>query len=418
MAYLNNTDLTKHDKLYIKELLKKICNQEIIQTKHGPMKIPFTNILQTLQKTLDINIIKTDKYHRIFNDLKWTEIDKSQLTNKSPGDFTRVQELCSLKVIEKANNSEDFDITKLQKIYPEMTPCWEESYKAQYEVFKIFVNGKDYKYFNRDGGFMDFITSKVKSLGISRKDTWNPADIWLLKNEFKSDFDLLYNLHISENLEELNEKMRFYFGTKEITGISLKKTSNVANYEINNLQNICKRYKITNFEIPFNFNNKTSYLKYQDDIRCCVRNNKSEWNNSLVYEFSQGNAKAQFGKVPIKMLSDLHNKYKIRDIPTWRDVPLDIMTFEQYRWEEYYIQLQILHSRKLITNIPSKEEFISTVINNIETIDSVKSSVLQSFLYFSSLGGLKQNEIEDYTSKICNLSQKKGPEFGPFIKIY
>ena len=43
--------------------------------------------------------------------------------------------------------------------------------------------GADFTVFNREGGFMDFITDLIKDkYGISRKDAWNPADIWLIKN--------------------------------------------------------------------------------------------------------------------------------------------------------------------------------------------------------------------------------------------
>ena len=42
-------------------------------------------------------------------------------------------------------------------------------------------------HYSREGGFMDYISKFVKEkYQISKKDSWNPADIWLIKSG--SDF--------------------------------------------------------------------------------------------------------------------------------------------------------------------------------------------------------------------------------------
>ena len=45
--------------------------------------------------------------------------------------------------------------------------------------------------FTRDGGFMDYITELVRvEFKISKKDSWNPADIWCVQNEQKVIVDV------------------------------------------------------------------------------------------------------------------------------------------------------------------------------------------------------------------------------------
>jgi len=57
--------------------------------------------------------------------------------------------------------------------------------------------------FNRDGGFMDFITQRIKTFGFSQKDAWNPADVWLIKNS-----TVIQDLKEAKSIQELNDIMK------------------------------------------------------------------------------------------------------------------------------------------------------------------------------------------------------------------
>ena len=51
----------------------------------------------------------------------------------------------------------------------------------QDKMKKTYPNNK-FDIFNRDGGFMQFISNLVKTnFGIAKKDAWYPADIWLIR---------------------------------------------------------------------------------------------------------------------------------------------------------------------------------------------------------------------------------------------
>ena len=62
-----------------------------------------------------------------------------------------------------------------------------ESYRKQAEALKGFLKGaKGYAY-SRDDGFMPFIENIAKSkCGVSVKDRWNPADIYMIKKTKES----------------------------------------------------------------------------------------------------------------------------------------------------------------------------------------------------------------------------------------
>ena len=86
-----------------------------------------------------------------------------------------------------------------------------------------------YQEFDRDnaGGFMEYITALVKKhYGIVRKDTWNPADIWLVWNprEAKQEIELAVSEHIG-TIKYLNDVLRTMLKDHRVVGISLKKIS-------------------------------------------------------------------------------------------------------------------------------------------------------------------------------------------------
>ena len=81
---------------------------------------------------------------------------------------------------------------ELQKIFkPQYNPlkdedpvskAWLTSYYSQQKALLQKYSESKFKEarFDRDGGFMEFIVDKTKKLGISQKDTWDPADICIV----------------------------------------------------------------------------------------------------------------------------------------------------------------------------------------------------------------------------------------------
>ena len=111
---------------------------------------------------------------------------------------------------------------------------WLTSYYAQQKVLLDEVKPQSKSKFNRDGGFMDFVTKLIaKKFGIKKKDNWDPADIWVISGNEKKYIDTikesLNGPH--QTISELNKILRGYFKSKEVMGISLKKTGKVF-YEV------------------------------------------------------------------------------------------------------------------------------------------------------------------------------------------
>tara|TARA_B100000029_G_C17589660_1_gene962128 strand:- start:1700 stop:3412 length:1713 start_codon:yes stop_codon:yes gene_type:complete len=201
----------------------------------------------------------------------------SKLTNSKGGaihesTMTRMQELGSLWIFYQALNTSGWnnveELKRDKPTYAKLADIWKkvgdadfaeddswlENFFEQQKVLLTKIGKSDnFTIFSRDGApkgknayligaaseykdtFMDWISGIVKKepIRISSKDNWNPADIWLIRNEKKAR-ELIKNAVVSkdpkEALEQLNSVMRLLFDWDNINssqpkvfGISLKK---------------------------------------------------------------------------------------------------------------------------------------------------------------------------------------------------
>ncbi len=78
---------------------------------------------------------------------------------------------------------------------------------------------------------MNWITEQIPKMGVTGKDNWNPADIWLIQSTFeKQARDTIQQMlddvdPVEIKREKVNAYMRALFQEKKIFGISLKKVT-------------------------------------------------------------------------------------------------------------------------------------------------------------------------------------------------
>ena len=124
---------------------------------------------------------------------------------------------------------------------------WLENFAKQNETLLDKVKGNQFTIFTRGqtqgytsdwykGGdtFMEWVSEQVKErFDISKKDNWNPADVWLIENETQAKKKILDAMKgpitsksegvVSANLNQFNAIFRKLFLQKKVMGISLKK---------------------------------------------------------------------------------------------------------------------------------------------------------------------------------------------------
>lgn len=145
---------------------------------------------------------------------------------------TAKQENGSKVYFEAYIESGERDFNKLSKlvskVYPNVSNEWMKSFDKQAEALKTYLrSSKGYNY-SRDEGFMPFIEDIAKKkCGVSVKDRWNPADIYMIKktkeNEVKKKLlEITSSDDKNINLVSLNSYMRELMNDKIMIPISLK----------------------------------------------------------------------------------------------------------------------------------------------------------------------------------------------------
>ena len=116
----------------------------------------------------------------------------------------------------------------VKKVYPNVSSEWMESFRKQAEALKGYLGTNNgYKY-SRDDGFMPYIEGIAKKrCGVSIKDRWNPADIYMIKSSkeiaTKKKLDeITQGSDIKANLLALNSYMKELVSDKTMVPVSLK----------------------------------------------------------------------------------------------------------------------------------------------------------------------------------------------------
>ena len=380
---------------------------------------------------------------------------------------TRKQELGSAWIMRRAlkdnqryNSWED--ITKDKKyvelagpkgIYPEITIDWLKVFYLQQEKMLDEFSDAKFTEFNREYGFMDFISKLVsKEFGISKKDTWDPADIWCIKNEKKviSDVQKLINKNQFETIGHLNAYLRTLFKDRIVVGISLKKISgkqakyeevNTKSYEFEDVKE--PTYDVSYLRVDLSLKagtgGKTSSptVKNSDfwlsgeehgkkvTFKIDIKPGSSSKFTFVAFEAkSTADAKARLGKASAEYVRNLFKEYKIPIDGSAQDYPTN--TAEYLLREDEFIKMfnKIKSNRDIITNISTPEEFTNNMKNLFMNPEKGKSvtanSKCQQVAVFAGLASLTKKQLAELGTKIIFSAQKKGQgdKFGPFGKLY
>ena len=391
-----------------------------------------------------------------------------KLTKTTAG--TQEQELGSAFIFRRALNenagwnswqeivTDDKTYPKLVDIFKGSVPeTWLISYFAQSQVLLNEVKPPKMSEFNRDGGFMKFITDLIKKkFGISQKDTWNPADIWIINGNQNSIEQTIKNKVEGKHqtIRQLNGVLRGMFNSNppEVMGISLKKTGPTAYYEKLNMSGIIPDTKEYNFNVPMK--DFESYFKiegdmFTQDVKISVdakaenktftfqiKANDSGATNGSNLKFeptAKGSGLARLGKAPVEEVAEILKEVEksATFINKYQDYPKDETSFKTHRKKgETYFRDSVLPAllngkNKITTDITDIDQVIKNIKQSFNgkkdrgTNTRCKLMGLDFFYQVSKLSDLQRNE---FITDMVFLAQKKAfgkrADFGPFGKIY
>jgi len=274
--------------------------------------------------------------------------------------------------------------------------------------------------------------------GISQKDTWNPADIWLIQDESTREKELKkVSSGQAPKIQQLNEMMKKQFKKRQIVGVSLKKISGKeAIWEEVNVGNVIFKGSDYKFEVDFvrcklsskddgtltssdtiiAIKDKTNKYKFQ------MRQNSKGFSNQKLEPSQVGAGAARLGKVPQDMFRPMIRiDYRMSYTNTWRDYPQDAKTFNKH-FSRYWSMFTTIYDNGVETDIKkSKSAFKKAILDSFSTDDAnngVTTSKLMQLDFLSQLFDLKKKKREELLTNMLFLAMKKGEKFGPFGKLY
>jgi len=321
--------------------------------------------------------------------------------------------------------------------------------------------------FNREGkdGVMDVVTEAAKGLGVTKKDNWNPADIWGTRG---SDAAVIKKIKDAvegsdgtkfgtQTIQQLNSLLRGMYKSKELIGISLKKTSGAEalweEYNIEQLTlNEVNDYRYNEIGIILNFKptdkvTKTGALDTAVQLRQSgggaeynfqiTSNDTAKPNQNLKFESKPvGGAKARGGKAEIKQVEKIVEELvKQKDGGTFKNkhqnYPKNLDEFlnkniagkDLKTYKKYFTDIQ----NHVTTDCKNVDEFVE-VISDIFNADERKggrpwvaqSKLMQLTFIWHDLKIKQKSEkiYSEFWTDMLFLSIKKGDRFGPFAKLY
>ena len=426
--------------------------------------------------------------------------------------MTAMQELASAWIFKRAiQDNKQFhsvsDITKDKKTYDELIKIWiqaskgkiknkeqailsltegewlENFYKQSGKLveeigkpkFTVFTRGKTQGYtsgwYKNRATFMEWVADYVKKeFKIQRKDNWNPADVWLIKNQRKHRLEIIEAMKgpttkrrkgaVEANLIQFNDLFRELFKKKEIMGISLKKVSggeakwkevNVTEEYFKGIEAIemsytsskCKfgpgavtasqeergrrklelptkagMFSMETQETMISLTDTANNIKYEIQIKA---NDNSKFDNLKYEPKDKSNPSARLGKATGSYVDDLVEFYGIRGWKRkWQDYPQNKTQFNEREQNKYLGMIKELKSDGVdIGNVTPLE----AVINIRETFSRTSqpqtaNSKLMQITWLYNLLSLSTKKRNKMLTDIIYLAEKSGRRYGPYGKLY
>ena len=431
---------------------------------------------EKLVREKEFEVLEPKERTKKFSSLGWTEIEKSVFSSKSIKIDTKQQEKITLLIIKNVLGDDtktwkSFDEmfnaknSTIKKIFPNLPKLtdWYDHFDLQFrEITNTpkFPNSSYGVYLYDDpGSFMDYISDLVttKGLGLySKKDSWDPADIWLVKSkkiqkEYTDKFDKIlkkftegfYAKNKFQSIKEINVILKEAYHKKDIVGISLKKSNmKTLKYTEFNLQTDVKDQKLpdvdfdsisldVSYDDKKGFISKTSYVNVinndKDSYKLAFKSNTGEKIGNITYEFlPSDNASAFLGKVP----KDQLQRWLVEQIKLLGKNPLDVYMPQGSKLTKTYNNKikkswinKVATIKKNFGDFTGLDNFVEILEKSYKDFGlSVKNASAMQMVDFTwILAKLQENKnLTKFLTLSYYFAQKKGQiyNFGPFGKLY
>lgn len=347
---------------------------------------------------------------------------------------------------------------------------WLNAFYFQQKVLLEKYGSPTFSRFDRGGGFMDYISKLIKTkFGISKKDTWDPADVWaidgselnvekrindelkevenysVMQKNYATNPAMLEN-KVRIGLIKLNSILIDLLEEEKVVGISLKLTGSKAHIEEINvikvkelresnkalIDTVTDGYEVIpkndftcKFEIPQNKKTFTQDVRVVAndienggifDFQIKANSSESATGSNLKFEVTiKGMSKARGGKVPVDQLQKLIDGIKPNSFENdYTKFPRNVKEFED-KLSTYKTMFEKLKTEGVDFGVPfedkSKESFVKNVTdafkNKNKAFITNATCKLMGFEFLYFLVSIKEDQRKELLTDMSFLAQKK-----------
>ena len=325
---------------------------------------------------------------------------------------------------------------------------WLNNFYKQQKTLIAKIGRPNFTVFNREGGFMEFISNLVKTeYGISSKDNWNPADIWLIQDESKWT-KLIEDAVKSgrrgrspaKTVLELNAIMRMLFRARQVFGISLKKVAAGQDARIqfvNDKSEFFQKLDQLHFEfdgadcklgqkkdkegtITLSTQDTRLYIKDGSNIyNFQIKANNSTSMSNLKYEpTSSGSTAARLGKATVELVEALLKDYNLKFKKDNTAYPQNAKEFLDNKGGNWKELIEILHRNKVDIDVDDVQTAYDNLLFVFGTKPFVANAKCQQIKWLTEYLSLSSEDRDTFGTDMVFIAKKEGKKYGVFAKIF
>ena len=322
---------------------------------------------------------------------------------------------------------------------------WLNNFYKQQKTLIDKIGRPNFTEFNREGGFMEFISDLVKTeYGISSKDNWNPADIWLIQDEKKWTKLIEDSVKTTSNKAKgvlyLNSIMRKLFAARQVFGISLKKVAagkdariefvNDKSEFFQKLEKLrfdydgadCKLGKKTDKEGTITLSTQDTRLYVKDGgnvYNFQIKANNSTSMSNLKYEpTSSGATAARLGKATVELVEQLLKDYKLKFKKDNGAYPQNAKEFLDNKGGNWKELIEILHRNKVDIDVDDVQTAYDNLLFVFGTKPFVANAKCQQIKWLTEYLSLSREDRDTFGTNMVFIAKKEGRKYGVFAKIF
>ena len=322
---------------------------------------------------------------------------------------------------------------------------WLNNFYKQQKTLIDKIGRPNFTEFNREGGFMEFISDLVKTeYGISSKDNWNPADIWLIQDEKKWTKLIEDSVKTTSNKAKgvlyLNSIMRKLFAARQVFGISLKKVAagkdariefvNDKSEFFQKLEKLrfdydgadCKLGKKTDKEGTITLSTQDTRLYVKDGgnvYNFQIKANNSTSMSNLKYEpTSSGATAARLGKATVELVEQLLKDYKLKFKKDNGAYPQNAKEFLDNKGGNWKELIEVLHKNKVDIDVPDVQTAYDNLLFVFGTKPFVANAKCQQIKWLTEYLSLSREDRDTFGTDMVFIAKKEGRKYGVFAKIF